>query len=40
MVVTQFVNSIYSSNTYIISNDRNEYWLIDCGDVDKEYAQR
>lgn len=33
MLVTQFVNSIYSSNTFIISDDKKRFWLIDCGDV-------
>lgn len=35
MLVKQFINSIYSSNTYIISNDKKQFWLIDCGDVEE-----
>lgn len=33
MIITQFVNSIFNSNTYIISieNEQN-CWLVDCGD--------
>lgn len=34
MLVTQFINSIYSSNTFIVTNDKGEFWLIDCGDID------
>lgn len=34
-MVTRFVNSVYSSNTFIISDDNSRFWLIDCGDADK-----
>jgi hydroxyacylglutathione hydrolase len=33
MIITQFINSIFNSNTYIISNENERNcWLIDCGD--------
>ena len=32
--VLHIVNSVFSSRTYILSNDAgNEFWLVDCGDV-------
>lgn len=32
--VSHIVNSVYSSRTYILSNDCcTEFWLVDCGDV-------
>lgn len=32
--VSHIVNSVYTSRTYILSNDDNtEFWLVDCGDV-------
>jgi hydroxyacylglutathione hydrolase len=35
MVVTQIINTVYSSNTYILSNEMDQNcWLVDCGDVD------
>jgi hydroxyacylglutathione hydrolase len=35
MVITQIVNTVFSSNTYILSNETDQNcWLVDCGDVD------
>ena len=35
MQVKQFVNAIFTSNTYIISNEKyNWVWLVDIGDID------
>lgn len=32
--VIHIVNSVFTSRTYILSNDENkEFWLVDCGDV-------
>lgn len=32
--VSQIVNSVFSSRTYILSSDAgNEFWLVDCEDV-------
>ena len=34
--VETIVNSVFSSNTYLISSDESsDSWLIDCGDMDK-----
>lgn len=35
MKVTKVVNSIFSSNTYILEDDSSfDVWLVDCGDID------
>lgn len=36
MIITQIVNSVFTSNTYVISdsNIKEVYWLIDVGDID------
>lgn len=35
MVVTQIVNTVFSSNTYILSNETEQNcWLVDCGDAE------
>ncbi len=31
--VNHIVNSIFTSRTYILSNNSNDYWIVDCGDV-------
>ena len=34
LIVTHIVNSVFTSRTYILSNqDKTEFWLVDCGDV-------
>lgn len=34
--ITQIINSLFASNTYIISNNgSNDFWLIDIGDYEK-----
>ena len=34
LTVSHIVNSVFSSRTYILSNDAsNAFWLVDCGDV-------
>lgn len=33
-IVSHIVNSIFSSRTYILSEEGNtEFWLVDCGDI-------
>lgn len=34
MEVHKIINSIFSSNTYILDNEEENIWLVDCGDVD------
>lgn len=34
MQISQFVNTVYSSNTYVITNDNKHFWLVDCGDIE------
>ena len=35
MKVTKVVNSIFSSNTYILEDNSSfDVWLVDCGDID------
>lgn len=32
--ISHIVNSVFTSRTYILSNDKNkEFWLVDCGDI-------
>lgn len=33
MKVHQIINSLYKSNTFILSGDDNVYWLVDVGDI-------
>lgn len=34
MLVTQVVNKILNSNTWLLANEQFEVWLVDCGDWD------
>lgn len=38
--VDYIVNNIFTSRTYILSEDNTDYvWLVDCGDLDKVFAK-
>lgn len=40
MYIKQIINSIFSSNTYILEDENNEdVWLVDIGDIDKIIAE-
>lgn len=34
MEVHRIINSIFNSNTYILDNEENSIWLVDCGDIE------
>ena len=34
MKASHIVNTIFSSRTYILSGDKSEFWIVDCGDVE------
>lgn len=39
MIVKRVINSIFSSNTYLLCNEGSlDYWLVDVGDVDRIFA--
>lgn len=35
MFVTQVVNRLLNSNTWVLTNGNSDVWLVDCGDVEK-----